>query len=99
MSIKETIMHYIDIYDGSEKRIIEKTAYNHKNEFKNMEQAYSSINKHIIWLIENKYIVRVNCDEMNESQKRYFESDCCTIYKIIKRYNEAEYLKEKYGVQ
>ncbi|MBQ6837855.1 MAG: hypothetical protein IJO44_03365 [Clostridia bacterium] len=99
MNIKETIMHYIDIYDGSEKRVIEKTICSHRNEFENIEKAYSAVNNYIVWLIENKYIVRVNYNEMNESQKHYFESDCCTIYKIIKRYNEAEYLKEKYGVQ
>lgn len=97
MNIKETIMHYIDVYEGSEKRIVEKTAYCYECEFKNMSQAIQAVEKCIIWLIENKYIVRVNYNEMNEIQRRYFESDCCNMYKIIKRYNESEYLKEKYG--
>lgn len=34
---------------------------------------------------------------MTDSEKRYYESDYCTIYRIVKRYNESEYLKEKYG--
>ena len=97
MYIKETIKHYIDVYNGSEKRVLEKTAYSHRYEFKNMEKAILAVNQCIIWLIENNYIVRVNYDEMDEMQRRYFESDGCNIYKIIKRYNESEYLKEKYG--
>ncbi|MBQ6825350.1 MAG: hypothetical protein IJP34_01650 [Clostridia bacterium] len=97
MKIKETIMHYIGVYDGCEKRVIQRTIESHRSEFKNKDQAFLAVNECIIWLIKNKYIAMVNYNEMTDMQKRYFESDGGLIYSIIKRYNESEYLKEKYA--
>ena len=97
MNIKESIIHYIDVYDGSEKRIVEKTVSAHMGEFRKQSDAKRAVESAISWLIENKYIRVVNYQDMTDMEKRYYESDCCTIYRIIKRYNESEYLKEKYG--
>ena len=90
MKIKETIMHYIGVYDGCENRVIQRTIESHRREFKNNDQAFLAVNQCIIWLIENNYIVRVNYDEMTDMQRRYFESDGGPIYKIIRRYNGSE---------
>ena len=35
---------------------------------------------------------------MTDIERSFYESDgYCTIYRIIKRYYESEYLEEKYG--
>lgn len=97
MSIKEAIIRYIDLYDGSEKRIMENVTHDHFYEFKNENKTKTAVEQSINWLIENKYISVANYNEMTDIQKSFCESDdCCRIFKIIKRYNESEYLKEKY---
>ncbi len=98
MNIKESIIHYIGVYDGSEKRIIENTISDHMYEFGKQSDARRAVESNILWLIENKYIEFVNYQNMTDMEKRYYESDgYCSIYRIIKRYNESEYLSEKYG--
>lgn len=100
MDIRESIIHYIDVYEGSEKRIIKNVIATHSHEFTSASNAKSIVEANICWLIENKYISVVNYNEMTDMQKRFYESDgYCRIFKIIKRYNESEYLKEKYGSQ
>ena len=100
MNIKESIMHYIYVYEGSEKRIIENVSADHAYEFKSSSKAKIAVEANIDWLMENKYISAVNYTEMTDMQKRFYESDgYCRIFKIIKRYNDSEYLKEKYGSQ
>lgn len=96
--MKESIMHYISVYEGSEKRIIENVTSTHSYEFNSPSKAKIAVEANIDWLIENKYIGVVNYNEMTDMQKRFYESDgYCRIFKIIKRYNDSEYLKEKYG--
>ena len=98
MNIKESIIYYITLYYGSEKRIIENVVADHLYEFLNVSRAKSAVKSNIDWLIENMYISVVDYTEMDSYQKNYYESDgYCRIFKIIKRYNESEYLKEKYG--
>lgn len=98
MCIAETIMRYIDIYDGSEKRIIKRTVQSHMHEFKKEIDAINSVKSTLKWLVENGYIEIVSFQNMTDMQKRYYESDgFCSIYSIIKRFNESEYLKEKYS--
>lgn len=99
-NIKETIIHYIDVYNGSEKRIVENTVREHFYEFRNENKTKIAVEQSIDWLIDNNYISVVNCNEMTDIQKSFHKSDgYCRIFKIIKRYNESEYLKEKYGSQ
>lgn len=97
MNIKESIIHYIGVYDGSEKRVIENTVSDHIYEFKKQSDTRQAVESNIFLLVENKYIQVVRYQDMTDSEKRYSESDYCTIYRIVKRYNESEYLKEKYG--
>lgn len=98
MNIKESIIHYIGVYDGSEKRVIENTVSDHIYEFKKQSDARQAVESNIFWLVENKYIQVVRYQDMTDSEKRYYESDgYCTIYRIVRRYNESEYLKEKYS--
>lgn len=88
MTIKESLIHYIDVYDGSEKRIIDNTVSDHIYEFRKQSDAKRAVEVNILWLIENKYIKAVSYQDMTEMEKRYYESDgYCTIYRIIKRYN------------
>ena len=98
MNIKESIIHYIVVYDGSEKRIIDRTVSDHIYEFRKKADAVKAVESNIWWLVENKYIEVVPYQNMTDMERRYYESDgFCTIYRIIKRYNESEYSKEKYG--
>ena len=98
MNIKESIIHYIDVYDGSEKRIVENVISTHRHDFSNESQAKEIVHNNLKWLVENGYIAVVKFEEMSDMQKRYYESDdFCSIYKINKRYSENEYLKSKYG--
>ncbi len=98
MDIKETIIHYIDVYSGSEKRVIEKTANDCSFMYRSKDEVNKAINANINWLLDNNYIEVVDYSHMDDSQKSFYNSDgYCTIYKVIKRYNESEYLKEKYG--
>lgn len=100
MSIRETIIRYIDLYAGSEKRIVENAINDHFYEFRNENKTKIAVEESINWLIENKYISVVNYTAMTDIQKSFYESDGnCRIFKIIKGYNESEYLKEKYGSQ
>lgn len=98
MNIKESIIHYIDVYDGSEKRILENVISSHQNEFSNESQAKEIVHNNLMWLVENGYISIVKFEEMTDMQRRFYESDdFCSIYKTKKRYSENEYLKSKYG--
>jgi hypothetical protein len=100
MDIRKLIIRYIDVYEGSEKRIIENVISNHSYEFNSSSKAKIAVEANIDWLVDNKYICVVNYNEMTDMQKRFYESDgYCRIFKIIKRYNESEYLKEKYSSQ
>lgn len=93
-------MHYIYVYEGSEKRIIENVSAAHAYEFKSSSKAKIAVEANIDWLIDNNYISVINFNEMTDIQKSFYESDgYCRIFKIIKRYNESEYIKEKYGSQ
>ena len=96
MNIKETIMHYVDCYSGSEERVIERTISKHRNEFKSQANARDVVQRCISWLISNQYLCVLNYNEMDEIQKQYFRDDCCKILKKVKRYSESEFFKEKY---
>lgn len=96
MSVKETIMHYVDCYSGSEERVIAHTISKHRNEFKNQAIAREVVEHCISWLITNKYLCVLNYNEMDTIQKQYFHDDCCKILRKIKRYSESEFFKEKY---
>ena len=88
MTIKESLIHYIDVYDGGEKRIIDNTVSDHMYEFRKQSEAKRTVESNILWLIENKYIKAVSYQDMTDMEKRYYKSDgYCTIYRIIKRYN------------
>lgn len=90
MTIKESLIHYIDVYDGSEKRIIDNTVSDHMYEFRKQSEAKRTVESNILWLIENKYIKAVSYQDMTDMEKRYYESDgYCRIYRIIKRYSEV----------
>ena len=56
MNIKESIMHYIDVYDGSEKRIVENVISSHRHAFLNESQAKEIVHNNLRWLVENGYI-------------------------------------------
>ena len=45
MNIKESIIHYIGVYDGSEKRVIENTVSDHIYEFKNNPMQDKPLNR------------------------------------------------------
>ena len=92
MVIKETIMHYIDVYDGCEKRVIQKTISDHRWEYRKIPEAEQDVKANIHWLVENGYIKAVPYSEMNDRHKTFYLSDYCTIYQIIRRFNESEYL-------
>lgn len=95
MNIKETIMHYISVYCGSEKRIVENTIEDHMKEFRKKSEVENAVRECISWLLEKNYISLIyNRSEMTDCEKRYYESDNCVIYRIIKRYNDEEYLKQ-----
>lgn len=81
----------------AKKRVIENTVSDHIYEFKKQSDTRQAVESNIFLLVENKYIQVVRYQDMTDSEKRYSESDYCTIYRIVKRYNESEYLKEKYG--
>lgn len=92
MNIKESIIHYIGVYDGSEKRLIDRTVSNHLYEFRKKADAVKAVESNIRWLVENRFIEVVPYQSMTDKERHYFESDgFCTIYRIIKRYNESEY--------
>lgn len=98
MNIKETIMHYITVYYGSGKRVIQNTVSDFLYQFKKRTDAERTVNASLDWLLENKYIKVVDYQEMTDMEKRYFESDgYCTIYRKLKRFNESEYLQERYN--
>lgn len=94
---RELIIHYLRVYDGSSKRAIENTAEAIRWNYKKASGAIEAARSALFWLLENKYIVFVPYNEMNEFEKRYYESDCCEIYRVLKSFDESEYLKEKYG--
>ena len=98
MTIKETIMFYNAVYDGSEKRIVQNTVSDFLYQFKKKTDAEIAVYASLDWLLENNYIKVVGYQEMTDSEKRYFESDgYCTIYRKLKRFDESEYLQEKYN--
>ena len=70
-NIKETIIHYIDVYNGSEKRIVENTVREHFYEFRNENKTKIAVEQSIDWLIDNNYISVVNCNEMTDIQKSF----------------------------
>lgn len=97
MNIKETIMYYVDCYDGSEERVIKKTIAKHHSEFKGQLDAYETVVGCIQWLINHNYLSVLSYNEMTSIQKQYYNDDCCRILNKIKRYNASEFLEEKYG--
>ena len=86
MDIKSKILHYIVVYDGSSKRIkdnIEQDiicAFPRKERQKNI----NAIDMAFSQLINEKVIRLVPYSEMNDMQKRYYESDGMSIYEIVK---------------
>ena len=94
---RELIIYYLGVYDGSSKRAIERTADDIKWSYKKIADARNAAQDALYWLLDNKYVVYVPYNEMNEFERRYFDSDCCDIYRVLKRFDESEYLKEKYG--
>lgn len=91
-------MHYITVYYGSGKRVIQNTVSDFLYQFKKRTDAERTVNASLDWLLENKYIKVVDYQEMTDMEKRYFESDgYCTIYRKLKRFNESEYLQERYN--
>ena len=97
MNIKETIMHYVVCYDGSEERVIQKTISKHRSEYKDQLEARETVVSCIQWLINHNYLSVLSYNEMTSIQKQYCNDDCCRILNIMKRYNESEFLEEKYG--
>lgn len=91
MGIKGKIMHYITCYDGSEKRIIDNILNDIGYTKKTKSAVERSIRNCIWWLIDNNYIKIVPYNELNEFEKRYYESDgYCTIYRIINYYHDDD---------
>lgn len=88
MSIKNTIQHYISVYSGSKKRVINSTIQERKCKTVDVES-------NIDWLIKKDYIKRVSYSEMTDSEKTYYNSDLCEILRNIKIYDEIEYYKEQ----
>lgn len=95
MNMYETIMRYIDIYGGSEQRIIENTVSDFVYNYKNKTEAKNAVINSILWLLNNNYIKSVNFTEMIEDERRYYSSDDCAIYRVLKRYNEKEYYEQQ----
>lgn len=91
------IIHFLSVYDGSSKRAIENTTEAIKWNYKKASDAVEAARSALFWLLENKYIAFVPYNEMNEFEKRYYESDRCEIYRVLKSFDESEFLKEKYG--
>lgn len=52
-----------------------------------------AVKGNIDWLEKYKYIKYVPFLEMNDEEKRYYQSDNCTILRNIKSYNEIEHLE------
>ena len=88
MDIKNEIQRYIRVYSGSEDRVIE----NVMSECRCDEEG---VKANIDWLEKYKYIKYVPFLEMNAEEKRYYQSDNCTILRNIKSYDEKEHLKIK----
>ena len=96
MNIKETIMHYISVYCGSEKRVVEHTIEDHIREFHKKSEAENAVKKCISWLLEKNYVSLIyNRSDMTDCEKRYFDSDKCLIYRVIKKFDEIEYYESQ----
>lgn len=89
MDIKETIQRYVGINGGSEKRV-------KANVVQDCKCKEEVVEANIKWMIKRKYLdVIVNRCDMNDDQKRYYDSDSCRILINLKEYNEIKYLEEK----
>lgn len=96
MNIKETIMHYISVYCGSEKRVVEHTIEDHIREFHKKSEAENAVKKCILWLLEKNYISLIcNRSDMTDCEKRYFDNDKCSIYRVVKKFDEIEYYESQ----
>ena len=95
MDIKNSIMHYIAVYSGSEKRIIENVTNDHLSDFRKKTDAENAITNNLNWLVKNGYIAAIELQNMTADERSYFDSDMCTIYRIIRQYNEIEYYEER----
>lgn len=89
MNIRESIQWYVGIYEGSEKRVISHVIQDYKCKEENVAA-------NIKWLINKKYLgVITQRSDMNEAQKRFYDSDSCRILTVIKKYKEEDYWEEE----
>ena len=95
MSINETIVHYIKCCDGSEKRVMQRTISRHRSAFRNQLEAEATVEKCILELLKFNYIEEVKLNDMNEIEKQLFLDDCCRVFRVVRKYNEDEFQKEK----
>ncbi|MBQ0035695.1 MAG: hypothetical protein KBT35_02125 [Firmicutes bacterium] len=88
MDIRNTIQHYISVYDGSEERVIDNTACD-------CRCKKEMVKHNIDWLIRKGYIEIIQYPDMTEAERTYYDSDLCTILRNIRCFDEAEYYKEE----
>ena len=95
MTINETIIHYIRCYSGSENRVVQKTVSKHIHSFKNRFEAENAVERCISDLLYYNYIQDVAFCDMDETERQYYSNDYCRIFRVIRSFNEAEYIEEK----
>lgn len=88
MDIKKAIQMQIDVNSGSEKRVV----YRVLEDFRASEK---DVLENIEWLLKKGYIKKVALDDMEECERRYFESDSCSIIRNIVYYDEMEYYEKE----
>lgn len=88
MIIKDSIQHYINVYHGSENRVIDNTIRDCRCKRKDVE-----IN--IDWLIAKGYVKAVEFINMTDLEKAYYNSDHCTILRNLKKFDEIVYYEEE----
>ena len=76
MSVQDTILWEIRVSGGSEKRIIEHTMSDCNVEASVVRNAIDS-------LLDQGIIRSVPHSEMDDTERRYCESDRCTIYRRV----------------
>lgn len=88
MDINNEIQRQIDLNDGSETRAISSTA----ERFKCTE---TRVSESLEWLIRNGYVKVVSPNEMNESERMFYQSDHCRILRNVSPFDEEKFLEKK----
>lgn len=88
MDIRNEIQCEIDVNSGSEIRVIEgvKECCNCSDQ---------CVREQINWLVKNGYVKIVKPSEMSESEKRYCQSDRCSILRNASSFDEIKFQEEK----